>query len=225
MRLDYFPETIYLPMPPLQSVAPIAPVVIGGVKYLDAAGVEQTLTENTDYLVDTYSEPGRITPAYGEVWPPIYPVPNAVRIVYKAGYGDAATSVPAAIKNWIKAMVGSLWENRETAVVTPSTLTLVNLGFLDGSWTITGFSGGLLRAGKLRRRLVIQQATETQGATGEMAVTWGTFATVYGSVEPLRGREYFAAKEQRAEVTTRIRIRYRTGSRRKCRCWMARGFS
>jgi len=68
-----------------------------------------------------------------------------------------------------------------------------------------------LRAGKLRRRLVIQQATETQGATGEMAVTWGTFATVYGSVEPLRGREYFAAKEQRAEVTTRIRIRYRTG--------------
>jgi len=132
LRLDYFPETIYLPMPPLQSVAPIAPVVIGGVKYLDAAGVEQTLTENTDYLVDTYSEPGRITPAYGEVWPPIYPVPNAVRIVYKAGYGDAATSVPAAIKNWIKAMVGSLWENRETAVVTPSTLTLVNLGFLDG---------------------------------------------------------------------------------------------
>jgi SPP1 family predicted phage head-tail adaptor len=69
----------------------------------------------------------------------------------------------------------------------------------------------LLRAGKLRRRLIIQQATESQGSTGEMAPTWGTFATVYGSVEPLRGREFWAAKEQQAQVDTRIRIRYRAG--------------
>jgi len=69
----------------------------------------------------------------------------------------------------------------------------------------------MMRAGKLRRRLVIQQATETQGATGEMAVTWGTFATVWGSVEPLRGREFWAAKELQAEVSTRIRIRYLAG--------------
>jgi SPP1 family predicted phage head-tail adaptor len=68
-----------------------------------------------------------------------------------------------------------------------------------------------MRAGKLRRRLIIQQAIETQGPTGEMAVVWGTFATVYGSVEPLRGREFWAAKEQQAQVTTRIRIRYLDG--------------
>jgi SPP1 family predicted phage head-tail adaptor len=68
-----------------------------------------------------------------------------------------------------------------------------------------------MRAGKLRRRLIIQQATETQGATGEMAVTWGTFATVWGSVEPLRGREFWAAKEMQAQVDTRIRIRYLEG--------------
>ena len=68
-----------------------------------------------------------------------------------------------------------------------------------------------MRAGKLRCRLEIQQAIETQGATGEMAVVWSTFATVWGSVEPLRGREFFAAKEQQAQVDTRIRIRYLAG--------------
>lgn len=68
-----------------------------------------------------------------------------------------------------------------------------------------------MRAGKLRRRLEIQQAVETQSATGEMAVTWNTYATVWGAVEPLRGREFWAAKEQQAQIDTRIRIRYLAG--------------
>ena len=68
-----------------------------------------------------------------------------------------------------------------------------------------------MRAGKLRRRLIIQQAIESQGPTGEMSVVWSTFATVYGSVEPIRGREFWAAKEIQTEVTTRIRIRYLEG--------------
>lgn len=68
-----------------------------------------------------------------------------------------------------------------------------------------------MRAGKLRRRLIIQQAIETQGPTGEVTPAWATFAIVWGSVEPLRGREFFAAKEQQAQVDTRIRIRYLEG--------------
>lgn len=68
-----------------------------------------------------------------------------------------------------------------------------------------------MRAGKLRRRLIIQRGIETQGATGEMATIWATFATVWGSVEPLRGREFWAAKELQAQVSTRIRIRYLAG--------------
>lgn len=125
-------DTIYLPMPPLQSVTPIAPVVIGGVKYLDSAGVEKTLVENTDYMIDIYSEPGRITPCYGMVWPVTYQIPNAVRIVYKAGYGDTAASVPESIRSWIKAVVGTLYENRETVFVAPNTVNMVKLDFLDG---------------------------------------------------------------------------------------------
>jgi SPP1 family predicted phage head-tail adaptor len=58
---------------------------------------------------------------------------------------------------------------------------------------------------------VIQQAVETQGATGEISIVWGVFAEVAGSVEPIRGREFWAAKEQQAQVDTRIRIRYLEG--------------
>jgi len=34
-------------------------------------------------------------------------------------------------------------------------------------------------------------------------------ATVWAAIEPMRGREYTAAMAEHAEVTTRIRIRYR----------------
>lgn len=33
--------------------------------------------------------------------------------------------------------------------------------------------------------------------------------TLWAAIEPLRGREYFAAMTEHADVTTRIRIRYR----------------
>lgn len=68
-----------------------------------------------------------------------------------------------------------------------------------------------MRAGKLRHQITIQNPVETQGATGEMSVVWSEFATVWASVEPLRGREFWAAKEQQAQVDTRIRIRYLEG--------------
>lgn len=124
LRLDEFPETIYLPMPPLKSVT--------SIKYLDNANVEQTLIENTDYLVDTYSEPARISLPFGMVWPVTYPVKNAVRIRFIAGYGDDATDIPESIRSWIKAVVGTLYENRETVFVAPNTVNMVKLDFLDG---------------------------------------------------------------------------------------------
>ena len=117
-------QAIYLPMPPLQSVIT--------VKYLDTANIERTLVENTDYLIDIYSEPARITPNYGYVWPPTYLVMNAVRIQFIAGYGDDDTDVPESIRSWIKAMAGTLYENRETVFVAPNTVNMVKLDFLDG---------------------------------------------------------------------------------------------
>jgi uncharacterized phiE125 gp8 family phage protein len=114
---------IQMPLPPLQSIT--------SIKYLDTTGVEQTLSASA-YRVDAVSTPGRVTPAYGYSWPSTYPVTNAVVIRFVAGYGDTAASIPIKIIQWIKAMIGSMWENRETVMVSPTTLTQVELGFLEG---------------------------------------------------------------------------------------------
>ena len=44
-----------------------------------------------------------------------------------------------------------------------------------------------------------------------MLETWSTYATVQASIEPISGREYFAAQSTQADVTHRIRIRYFSG--------------
>lgn len=68
-----------------------------------------------------------------------------------------------------------------------------------------------MQAGKLRHRITFQSKTATQDSFGEETITWGTFATVWGAVEPMTGREFLEGKGLEAEVTTRIRIRYKSG--------------
>lgn len=68
-----------------------------------------------------------------------------------------------------------------------------------------------MRAGKLRQRVELQDRTVTQGSYGEAQVTYSTLDTVWAAVEPLQGREFIEGQQLQAEVTTRIRIRYRDG--------------
>lgn len=75
--LDCFPPVIEPQRSPLRSVS--------SIQYLDTAGDLQTL-DASRYRVDTYSCPGRITPAYGDSWPSTYMVPNAVIVTYVAGH-------------------------------------------------------------------------------------------------------------------------------------------
>ena len=104
LTLDAFPAAGFdLPRPPLQSVT--------SVKYLDVNGVEQTLA-TAKYLVDTRSEPGRVTPAYGEIWPSTRNVINAVTVKFKAGYG-AVPEVPESLKSAIKLLLSHFYEIRE----------------------------------------------------------------------------------------------------------------
>ena len=70
-----------------------------------------------------------------------------------------------------------------------------------------------MQAGRLRHRVTIQQlvaGSPPQTETGEPNEVWADVATVWGSVDPLNGRELFAAQEHDSEVTVRIRIRYRS---------------
>jgi len=107
LKLPCFPWcAIELPRPPLIEVT--------SIKYLDTAGVEQTWT-NTNYIVTGVAEAGGrgcIEPAYGISYPSTYPVPDAVRIVFKAGYG-AAGAVPQGIKDALGRYIAEAYQNRE----------------------------------------------------------------------------------------------------------------
>ena len=68
-----------------------------------------------------------------------------------------------------------------------------------------------MRAGKLRQRVTIQDKSVSQNTYGEEVITYVDWATVWAAVEPLRGREFLEGRQITAEVSTRIRIRYRSG--------------
>lgn len=106
--LDSFSSAIELPRYPLQSVTT--------VKYTDTAGVQQTLDSGV-YTVSTHTVPGKITLAYNQDWPDIQSVVDAVEIRFVAGYGDASTDVPEAIRNAMFLLIGHWHENTEASSV------------------------------------------------------------------------------------------------------------
>ena len=68
-----------------------------------------------------------------------------------------------------------------------------------------------MRAGQLRHRITIQENTPAPDDYGGAVDSWAEVDVVWGSVEPLAGREFLDARRLEAEVTTRIRIRYLAG--------------
>lgn len=68
-----------------------------------------------------------------------------------------------------------------------------------------------MEAGKLRHVVNIQADQGTQNDVGEHIPSWVTVVTTRASVEPLAGREFFDAQQRQAEITHRVRLRYRTG--------------
>ena len=85
------------------------------IQYLDMNGLLQTLP-STDYIADLASEPARITPVFGKIWPVSLPQIGAVTVLFDAGYGSAE-AVPEGIKSWIKLRIGSLYEHREEVAI------------------------------------------------------------------------------------------------------------
>lgn len=67
----------------------------------------------------------------------------------------------------------------------------------------------MIRSGRLRHRVELQEPTVAQNTVGELVTTWTTIATVPAEVLDLRGREYLTAREAHAETTTKITLRYR----------------
>lgn len=62
--------------------------------------------------------------------------------------------------------------------------------------------------GNLRHRITLQKPVVIKDSIGQELEEWQDVATVWASVEPLSGKEYFNVKQTNSEVSTKITIRY-----------------
>jgi SPP1 family predicted phage head-tail adaptor len=70
-----------------------------------------------------------------------------------------------------------------------------------------------MNAGDLRHRIAVQAKTSTQDASGDPVDSWATLATIWGKVEPVRGREAtYAGDQVLGEMDTRVTVRYSPAS-------------
>lgn len=100
---------IELPQPPLASSTSVA------ITYTNSTGGTSTFA-SSDYIVDSYSEPARIAPAWNAIYPVTQQVMNAVTITYTAGY-STASEVPQGIRTAIKMLAAHWFESREPIIV------------------------------------------------------------------------------------------------------------
>ena len=68
-----------------------------------------------------------------------------------------------------------------------------------------------MRAGRLRHRLQLYSKEYTQNSYGEAITTITLQGTVWGAIEPLSGKEYFAQQQVQAEAEVRIVLRFYSG--------------
>ena len=102
LRLDAFPLCIDIPLGPVASVL--------SVKYIDMAGVEQTLAA-LNYKLDTGGEMARLVPAFGLSWPAPRSEIGAVAVQFVAG--SASVDINKALIGGVLLLVGHYYENRE----------------------------------------------------------------------------------------------------------------
>jgi SPP1 family predicted phage head-tail adaptor len=65
-----------------------------------------------------------------------------------------------------------------------------------------------MRAGRLRHKIRLERATETQSAFGEPVKAWTLLKEVWGAVEPLKGAERQRAQQASAVEDVRIVVRW-----------------
>lgn len=64
-------------------------------------------------------------------------------------------------------------------------------------------------ASDLTQRITLQRPVATVNGLGEEVQTWEDVATVWARVQPLRGRDFFAAAQMQSSTDHRVVIRYR----------------
>lgn len=99
--------TIYL------SISPV--ITVSSFQFNDGQNSVQTFNA-ANYVVDNFLKPARLALAYNSTWPTLFGNINDVTIVYTAGYGATAASVPMQIRQAILMMIADSYDNREDYV-------------------------------------------------------------------------------------------------------------
>jgi hypothetical protein len=113
------PDSIVLPHPPIRAIT--------SVTYLDAT-LQRVTMDPSAYRLAVVGEKLALLRPVGAPWPHTAREPDAVTIVYDAGWPDAS-QIPAPIISWIKLRLGALYENREEFAAGQP---VPELGFADG---------------------------------------------------------------------------------------------
>ena len=73
----------------------------------------------------------------------------------------------------------------------------------------------MIDPGKMRHRITFQQFNGDRDSFGDPVCrddsAWGNVATVWAAIDPISGREFYAAEQSQSEVTHKIRCRFRPG--------------
>lgn len=108
LALDYWPDYSIPLRAPLLSV--------DLVQYRDSVGAVHTMTQGTDYIVDTSKQPGWITPPYNVVWPSFTPAPSsAILIRFTSGYQNTDpfwSDAGARLRLGMKRLINDWYSNR-----------------------------------------------------------------------------------------------------------------
>jgi len=95
------------------SVSPV--ISVSSFQYADSQNTTQTYNAS-NYIVDTFEKPARLSVAYGKTWPTLYGNINDVTITYTAGYNTEPSGVPMQIRQAILMMIADSYDNREDYV-------------------------------------------------------------------------------------------------------------
>jgi SPP1 family predicted phage head-tail adaptor len=69
----------------------------------------------------------------------------------------------------------------------------------------------MIRAGRLKHRVIIQSPVVAKGAAGGEVITWVHFRTVYAGVEPRTAKQIFTSAQLVSEISHVVIIRFIPG--------------
>lgn len=106
--IDAWPDlaVLRLPMRPVQSIA--------SVRIHAEDGSVLTLAPDA-YVLDGNGAPARLVRRRGRAWPVPGRAANGIEIAFVAGFGDAASQVPAPLRQAVLLLLAHWYENREPA--------------------------------------------------------------------------------------------------------------